>query len=151
MIRVRLEFRNIKVRGVFEVLRKTRRVFRIWRYNRIVYATLNVKSVSDLLRISLTTKWIVESRRPSIVRTPTGEIRFLPRVQSILIREGTRGRYQDFTYAYLYEIDPSIDIRRLRLGLTYLIASLRESKVFALPIDELGYEVIGLKLSLIHI
>ena len=51
MIRVRLEFRNVKVREVFEVLRKLCRKFKVWRYDRIVFAALNVKSVSDFCEL----------------------------------------------------------------------------------------------------
>jgi len=48
MIRIRLEFRNRKVREVFEALRKICRKLKVWRYDGIVYATLNVKSDSEL-------------------------------------------------------------------------------------------------------
>lgn len=51
MIRLRLEFRNAKVREVFEVLRKICREFKVWRYDGIVFAVLNVKSVSGLCEL----------------------------------------------------------------------------------------------------
>jgi len=51
MIRVRLEFRNTKVREVFEALRKICREFKVWRYDGIVYAMVNVKSISGLYEL----------------------------------------------------------------------------------------------------
>jgi len=48
MIKLRLEFRNVKVREVFEVLRKLCRKFKVWRYDGIVFAAFNAKSISEL-------------------------------------------------------------------------------------------------------
>jgi len=48
MIKVRLEFRNVKVKDVFEIIKKLSRNFKVWRYDGIVYVTLNVKTISEL-------------------------------------------------------------------------------------------------------
>jgi len=48
MIKVRLEFRNVKVKDVFQIIKKLSRNFKVWRYDGIVYVTLNVKTTSEL-------------------------------------------------------------------------------------------------------
>ena len=49
MIRVRLEFRNAKVREVFEILRKILRKFKVWRYGEIIFVAFEIKRVEFLL------------------------------------------------------------------------------------------------------
>ena len=51
MIRVRLKFRNVKIKDVFEIIKKLSRNFKVWRYDGIVYVTLNVKTTSELNEI----------------------------------------------------------------------------------------------------
>jgi len=46
MIRVRLEFRNAKVREVFEVLRNFLRKFKVWRYGEIIFVAFDAESIT---------------------------------------------------------------------------------------------------------
>ena len=89
--------------------------------------------------------WRIESYTPRVVKTWKG-FRVLRERKDIEVPLPPYGYYDDFTYGYLYEIDPYEDPDLIRLGLAGLKVYLRVSK-FRISLNELEYNVLSLKPS----
>ncbi len=83
--------------------------------------------------------WEVESRRRRVVRYG-GELRVVRPTKQIQLSSRVYGRYRDFTYGYVYQLDPSEDVAKLRAGLALLKVVLRLSDL-RVPLDEVEYAV----------
>jgi len=83
--------------------------------------------------------WEVESRKPRLVKFGDS-YRMIYRSKYIPLTPRVRGRYIDFTYGYIYELDPNEDIDNVRIGLAILKIILRLSN-YRLSFNELSYVV----------
>ena len=97
------------------------------------------KGFGKLVEIPGNIYWVVEARNPRIVRF-RGEYKLIYDVEKIALETKTHGRYVDYTYGYLYELDPEEDTEALRVGLAYLMVALRLSK-YRLPLGSILYYV----------
>jgi len=89
--------------------------------------------------------WRIESQTPKVVRTWKG-IRVLRESKEIDIPLPPHGYYDDFTYGYLYEVDPYEDPDTIRLGLAGLKVYLRISD-YRISFNEVEYDVLTLRPS----
>ena len=53
MIKLRIEFKEVDVKKIFEIIRTISKKFKIWKYGEIIYLFLNVKSISELNKIEM--------------------------------------------------------------------------------------------------
>jgi DEAD/DEAH box helicase domain-containing protein len=83
--------------------------------------------------------WEVESRRRRVVRRG-GEVRVVRTVGRVQLNSRVYGRYRDFTYGYVYQLDPDEDTAKLRAGLALLKLALRLSDL-RVPLNEVEYAV----------
>ena len=83
--------------------------------------------------------WKIESRRPRLIRY-RDECRTIYNTKLIYIDSKTKGKYIDFTYGYMYELDPEEDIAKIKIGLAFLKLILRLSK-YRISLSELNYAV----------
>ncbi|MEZ0346386.1 MAG: DEAD/DEAH box helicase [Infirmifilum sp.] len=87
------------------------------------------------------TVWIVEREHGKPVETEAGSIIIRER-RVIEIPAITAGKYQDYTYGKLIELDYSEDLRRVRLGLAFLMVFFREK--YRLPLHIFSYSLSSL-------
>ncbi|PLJ77254.1 MAG: hypothetical protein B7L53_07540 [Thermofilum sp. NZ13] len=84
------------------------------------------------------TVWIIERERGRPVETESGTIIVRDR-RVVEIPALTAGKYQDYTYGSLIELDYQEDLRRIRLGLAFLMVFLREA--YRLPLFTFSYSL----------
>ena len=87
------------------------------------------------------TVWIVERENGVPVETEAGTIIVRDR-RVIEIPSLTIGKYQDYTYGRLIELEHTEDLRRIRLGLAFLMVFLREK--YRLPLYTFSYSLSSL-------
>ncbi|MGC8986629.1 DEAD/DEAH box helicase [Infirmifilum sp.] len=87
------------------------------------------------------TVWIVEREHGRPVETEAGTIIVKDR-RVVEIPALTAGKYQDYTYGRLIELDHGEDLRRIRLGLAFLMVFLREK--YRLPLFTFSYSLSSL-------
>ncbi len=87
--------------------------------------------------------WQVESRIPRIIRSRK-RIRTAYRYDRIIVNTNTRGRYEDYTYGYLYEVESEANISEIKLGLAALMVLLRLLDDYRLPLGTLRYIIVNL-------
>ena len=87
--------------------------------------------------------WRIESRTPKIIRTDK-KIRTTYRYDKIIVNTNTSGHYEDYTYGYLYELEPGANADNIRLGLASLIVFLRLLEDYRLPLQTLRYVVVSI-------
>ncbi len=94
------------------------------------------------------TVWIIEREHGRPVETEVGTIVVKER-RVIEVPALTAGKYQDYTYGKYIELDHEEDMRRIRLGLAFLMVFLRE--VYRLPLFTFSYSLstIGGRKSLV--
>ncbi|RLF20598.1 MAG: helicase [Thermoprotei archaeon] len=92
-----------------------------------------------LIEIPEAVIWEVESRRPRLIRRD-GEYRTIYSKRSIPIMANVSGKYVDFTYGYVYELDPEEDVEKIRIGMALLKLALRLSK-YRISLREIDYLV----------
>lgn len=89
-------------------------------------------------------EWQVESRNPIIIRGYKRN-RVTYRRERILVTLNTYGRYEDYTYGYMYELDPQEDMNTIRIGLAGLIVALRLMDEYRIPLYLLRYVISPLR------
>lgn len=82
--------------------------------------------------------WIMESERGKVYDL-SGKTLILHRRKVIEVPGFVAGRYSDFTYGELYELDSREDINKIRLGLAMLSVFLREK--YNLPLWTFSYSL----------
>ncbi len=82
--------------------------------------------------------WIVEGEGGRLVDTPVGTL-VLKERRVIEVPSMVAGRYSDFGYGEVYELDPGEKLERVRLGLATLMVFLREA--YRLPLGVLSYSL----------
>lgn len=87
------------------------------------------------------TVWIVEREHGRVVETEAGTIVLRDR-RVIDVPALTAGKYQDYTYGKLVELDPREELSRVRLGLAFLMVFLREQ--YRLPLFTFSYSLSSL-------
>ncbi len=87
--------------------------------------------------------WQIESRRPRIVKTDK-RVRTTYRYDKIVVNTNTKGRYEDYTYGYFYEVEPETNISEVKLGLASLTVLLRLLDDYRLPLGSLRYVTVNL-------
>ncbi len=87
--------------------------------------------------------WQVESRTPRILKAGK-RIRTAYRYDRIIVNTNTRGRYEDYTYGYLYEVEAEANISEIKLGLAALMVLLRLLDGYRLPLGTLRYVTVNL-------
>ena len=97
------------------------------------------KGFGKLIEIPETIYWVIESRNPKVVRS-RGEYRLVYDVEKVRLETKPYGKYVDYTYGYLYELDPKEDTESLKVGLAFLMVILRLSK-YRLPLRSILYYV----------
>ncbi len=82
--------------------------------------------------------WIVESRKPNVRRIKD---KLVPIYEKEFIELGstTKGKYEDFTYGYMYYLDHDWDDIYIRASLAYILAVLRMRLAF--DIKEVAFTV----------
>ncbi len=83
--------------------------------------------------------WKIESRKPRVVKFDN-EYRIMYESKRILLDSRVRGRYRDFTYGYMYELDPTGNVDNIHIGLALLKLILRLSG-YRISLNELSYIV----------
>ena len=83
--------------------------------------------------------WEIESRKPRVVKFGN-EYRIMYESKSIILDSRVKGRYRDFTYGYMYELDPTENVDDIRIGLALLKLILRLSD-YKISLNELSYAV----------
>ncbi|RLF21523.1 MAG: hypothetical protein DRN15_11025, partial [Thermoprotei archaeon] len=83
--------------------------------------------------------WEIESRRPKVVKFGN-EYRVMYESKYILLNSQVKGTYRDFTYGYMYELDPTENVDDIRVGLALLKLILRLSD-YKISLNELSYVV----------
>ncbi len=104
-----------------------------------IHVNVPTNGFGQLIEYPDKVEWIIESRTPKAIKSKSG-IRLIYDVEKVPLKVKTYGRYYDYTYGYLYELDPSEDVEMLRLGLAYLMVSLRLSE-YRVPLGEIAYYV----------
>ncbi len=87
--------------------------------------------------------WRVESRNPRIIRS-NGRVRTTYKYERIIVNTNTRGLYEDYTYGYLYELEPGIDMNRVKIGIASLLVFLRLLNEYRLPLRTLRYVIVNM-------
>jgi len=105
----------------------------------IMHVKVPINGFGLLIEYPDKVQWMVESRTPRTIRSRAG-IRLIYDVERIDLETRTYGKYYDYTYGYLYELDPSEDVENIRLGLAYLMVLLRLSE-YRVPLGEIAYYV----------
>jgi len=95
----------------------------------------------ELIEYPLSIRWIIESRKSRKIMTENG-VKLIYDKKSIEVPVKKVGYYKSITYGKSYELDPEEDINLIRLGMCYILASLRLSDL-SLSTKELNYIVIG--------
>lgn len=102
-----------------------------------LYVNVPTRGFGKLVEIPESVSWIVESRSPRTFRTKRG-YKLVYDTETLELNVKTYGKYFDYTYGYLYELDPDEDTDKLRVGLAFLMVSLRLSK-YRIPLSSLAY------------
>jgi len=82
--------------------------------------------------------WIVEGEGGRLIDTPVGTI-ILRNRRVIEVPSMVAGRYNDYSYGRVYELDPREKIEHMRLGLATLMVFLREK--YRLPLGIISYSL----------
>jgi len=83
--------------------------------------------------------WEIESRKPKVVKFGD-EYRIIYESKHIILNSRVKGTYRDFTYGYMYELDPTENVDDIRIGLALLKLILRLSD-YKISLTELSYAV----------
>ncbi len=93
-----------------------------------------------LIEVPGKVKWKVESSRPRVFEAREGKPRIYRPRKAIELDAPVTGRYEDYTYGYVYEAPPEAESMKLRLGLALLMVFLRRSD-YRIPLGEIAYSV----------
>jgi len=105
----------------------------------VMHVKVPINGFGMLIEYPDKVRWIVESRMPKTIRSRAG-VKLVYDIEGINLDTKTYGKYFDYTYGYLYELDPSEDVENIRLGLAYLMVLLRLSE-YRVPLGEIAYYV----------
>ncbi|MEM4717204.1 MAG: DEAD/DEAH box helicase [Desulfurococcaceae archaeon] len=85
--------------------------------------------------------WTLRSDKPRFILVNGEPIVYYDK-KTIYVPTPTGGEYRDFTYGYVYSIDPRENIELIRLALSYVIILLR--RYLNLPLHTILYDVVKL-------
>nr|WP_052833622.1 DEAD/DEAH box helicase [Staphylothermus hellenicus] len=85
--------------------------------------------------------WKLRSEKPKVLVRGDKAIVYYDRRQ-IYVPKPTAGEYRDYTYGYLYSVDPGENSDLLRLGLAMLMILLR--RIYGIAFETIMYDVIKL-------
>lgn len=95
-----------------------------------------------LVKIPDRVLWIASSAKPRIF-VSKGRAIVSRSKKAIEVPVEVHGKYMDYTYGYVYEVDERLDQRLMRLGLALIIIALRRLESISLGLLEYGIEVVG--------
>jgi len=95
-----------------------------------------------LVKIPDRVLWIASSARPKIF-TVDGKAIVSRNKKIIEVPVEVHGKYTDYTYGYVYEVDERLDERLIRLGLSLIIIALRRLESISLGLLEYGIATVG--------
>ena len=97
-----------------------------------------VEGFGRYLEVPYRVIWIVDGEGVR-VRVVDGRT-FVYRPRRVIdVPSTTMGRYEDYSYGRLYELDPSVDLELARLGLALVKVVLR--RVFSIGLNRVGYDL----------
>ncbi|MEM0020937.1 MAG: DEAD/DEAH box helicase [Fervidicoccaceae archaeon] len=96
----------------------------------------------QLVKIPDKVLWIASSSKPKVF-TVKGKTIISRSKRPIEVPVEVHGRYSDFTYGYIYEVDERLDERLIRLGLALIIIVLRRAESIPLNLLEYGIVTVG--------
>ncbi|MGC8564416.1 MAG: DEAD/DEAH box helicase [Fervidicoccaceae archaeon] len=95
-----------------------------------------------LVKIPDRVLWIASSAKHRIY-VSNGKAVISRSKKAIEVPVEVHGKYTDFTYGYVYEVDERLDERLIRLGLALIVIALRRLESISLSLLEYGIETVG--------
>jgi len=95
-----------------------------------------------LVKIPDRVLWIASSSRPKVF-SAENRVLVSRNKKVIEVPVEVHGKYMDYTYGYVYEVDERLEERLIRLGLALIIIALRRMESISLSLIEYGLASVG--------